>query len=256
MAEDDDIQTLESGDIYMFARPRVHGAEEEEEPEKLQNLYLVLSPEQKKIFRLAIIGRERLPDPEKGGKEQYWGFIEAVEHGPRKLMEGLKEETYQTKTRGERVRPAARPVGEGVYQILRHEDHTHLVYALELPKTPKEAQENLQIAEEASYVVSIKNPDTPTPPQAGIPEEAQPDYPKELQARFDGRKFGDLDPPDFLDYEGTQLLLISASADVKKELGIDLDPEKESRSSADIFRDLRLRKSQHPVAPLFEGKWA
>lgn len=252
----DDIQILENGDIYMFARPTVHGEQEEETPEEIQNLYLVLAPEQQKRFRLAMIGRERLPRPERSGKDRYWGFIEAVEHGPRKLLENLKEETYETKTRGTRVRPAARPVGEGIYEILRHGDHTHLVYTLELPKEPSEPQKKLQIADEASYIISVKNPETPTPPQAGLPKRDTPDYPQKLQEQFRGRRFAEVDPPDFLDREGTQLLLLSASADVKKELGIELQPEDESRSSAEIFKDLRLRKSEHPVKPLFEGQWA
>jgi hypothetical protein len=42
--------------------------------------------------------------------------------------------------------------------------------------------------------------------------------------------------------------------DIKVELGISLDAEKESKSNADIFRDLKLDKEENPVKPLFEGE--
>lgn len=260
MQNDEQVQTLESGDLYVFVRPRVRAADEEEQAPHgltdIQNLYLIFSPDDRDVYRLALIGRERMPKPESSGRQRYWGFIEAVEHGPRKLMDNLQEETYETKTRGERVRPAARPAGEGVYRILRHEDHTHLVYALELPKEPGEVQEELRIEEEASYVIAIKNPEASTPPQAGLPSGAKPDYSKELEEGFRDRRFGEADPTEYLDYEGTQFLLVSASGDVKDELGIDLEPQEEKESTAEIFKDLRLRKQEHPLEPLFKGEWA
>jgi hypothetical protein len=46
-------------------------------------------------------------------------------------------------------------------------------------------------------------------------------FPKRLQQKFRGRRFAPLDPPDFLDYEGAQLVFIGAAENAKKELGID-----------------------------------
>lgn len=40
-----------------------------------------------------------------------------------------------------------------------------------------------------------------------------------------------------------------------KELGIELKPEDETESSADVFKDLKLERERHPVKPLFKGKW-
>ena len=51
------------------------------------------------------------------------------------------------------------------------------------------------------------------------------------------------------------MILIGAKEDPRKELGIQLEAEQETESSADIFTDLRMKQSEHPVAPLFEGKW-
>lgn len=249
-----DVRTLENGHVYFLYRPRVEEHEPREQ-EDLQQLYMVLSPHGKKSYRLALIGREKMPDPENKGRGRYWGFIETVEHSGRKLAEGLTEETYETKTRGTRHRPAARPAGEGVYQIVRHDDHTHLVYALELPRKPGEVQEELNIEDEASYILSIRNPDSGAPPRAGLPKRERAEYPKKLEEAFRGRKFADADPPDFLDHEGAEFLMISASEDPEQELGIKLDRDKESRTSADIFRDLHVHKSETPVKPLFEGEW-
>ncbi|MCW8195490.1 hypothetical protein F6455_11890 [Proteobacteria bacterium 005FR1] len=250
----DDVQVLERGHIYFLYRPRV----EEHEPSgqgDLQQFYIVLSPHGKKRYRLGVIGREKLPDPSASGKERFWGFIDAVESDGRKLVEGLTEETYQTKTRGTRHQPAARPAGEGKYQILRHGDHTHLIYALELPRKPGDVQKQLNIEEEGSYIISIRNPDKASPPLAGLPSRQQARFPKNLQRAFRDRKFADADPPEFLDHEGAEFVMIAAAESPREELGIHIETERESRDKADIFRDLHLHKSEHPIEPLFKGEW-
>ena len=33
--------------------------------------------------------------------------------------------------------PPARPAAEGIYAIVRHGDHTHLAYVIELPQRPR-----------------------------------------------------------------------------------------------------------------------
>ncbi|MFP4071000.1 MAG: hypothetical protein ACLFTB_03025 [Desulfovibrionales bacterium] len=256
MAEQQEqIQTLERGSIYFFYRPRV----EEEDPdsvEDVERMYMVLSPAQKDRYRLAVIGRKQLPDPSRSGRDKFWGFVSTVRKDPKNIDRELQGETYTTKTRGTRHLPAARPLGEGVYRILRHEDHTHFVYALELPHDTGDVQEEFRLEEEASYVISIKNPQKGSPQAAGLSKDQQAEFPKALQEVFRGRRFADANPPEFLDRQGTEFLLIAASGDVKEELGITLHPEREEASSADIFKDLKMDRHQHPVEPLFEGEWA
>jgi hypothetical protein len=80
--------------------------------------------------------------------------------------------------------------------------------------------------------------------------------PKKLRDRFRGRCFISVDPPEFLDHELTEILLIGARKDVSKELGLELAADHEAESDAVIFRGFRLESSLHPVKPLFEGTWA
>jgi hypothetical protein len=49
-------------------------------------------------------------------------------------------------------------------------------------------------------------------------------------------------------------VLIAVEADAAEELGISLEPEHETVTTAEMFRDLKQR-SLHPLAPLFEGTW-
>ena len=63
-----------------------------------------------------------------------------------------------------------------------------------------------------------------------------------------------LDPPDVLDHEGAEIVLIGAKRSVSA-LGLRLEPRRETEATAEIFTELRMEKSLHPVGPLLEGKW-
>jgi hypothetical protein len=138
----------------------------------------------------------------------------------------LDHVVYETKTRGERHLAPARPAGEGVYAIVRHDGHTHLAFALELPARRGEVQEQLNIPDQGSYVITVKNPELPAPSGVGVSSEAKPELPHHLRSRFAGRRFVAVDPPEFLDQQGAELVLIGADEDVFDELGVSLDPER------------------------------
>jgi hypothetical protein len=165
-------ETLERGNVYFLFRPKV----EEENPEKLedvQRMFVVLSPEGLQRYRLLVVGRKQLPEPEQSGQEKHWGFVDSVTKNPETIESRLDPQTYETKTRGERHLPAVRPIGEGVYRIVRHDNHTHFAYSLELPKNIGEAQSAFNLEEQASYVISIKNPEKGSPLGAGLSDEQQ-----------------------------------------------------------------------------------
>lgn len=249
-------KTLERGNIYFAYTPRVHSPGEEtrvEGVEDIERTYMILSVPAQWRYRRIVVGRKRMPDVEQG-RERFWGFVDIAGQRPEKVEHELEEVHYQTATRGERVRPEARPAGEGVYRIVEHGNHNHLIYALELPQEPGPVQQELNIEREASYIFSVKNPETSSPPGAGLTSKQKVDYPARLEAKFHGRRFLPAEP-ELLDYEGVEVLLIAASESPEEELGIELHPHRETEWSADIFKDLRMEKSEHPIEPLFTGEW-
>jgi len=251
------LDVIEEGDVYFLYRPRVVGADERAQPsgvDDIQRFFMVLSPRGKRPYRLIVLGRKRLPEVTRGGGK-YWAFVDRVERDPVQLRAELEGGEYDTRTRSTRKVPPARAAGEGVYGIVRHDGHTHFAYVLELPKRPGEVQGDLNIEPQASYVISVKNPAKSSPRRTGLRPSQKATLPKSLRARFRGRRFADPDPPELLDHAGTELLLIAATEDVKRELGVDFGAENETAAGAEIFTDLQLRKSRNPVQPLFEGRW-
>lgn len=247
---DDRPDILEQGQLYFVWRPKV----EEKEPDSrddVERFYMVMRPDGGRLFRLVVIGRKYLPDV--GEHERSWGFVEAVTRTGKEMEEGLREVTYQTKTRGERTLQAARPAGEAVYALLREGSSTFLAYALTRPERLGPVQKAFNILPEASFALSVKNPDKDSPPGVGLGEDRQADYPKSLQKVFRDRRFADEDPR-LLDYEGAEVILVGAERRPQEEHGVDL--EDEVSAGADIFRHLRFAKSRHPVEPLLEGKWS
>jgi hypothetical protein len=137
--------------------------------------------------------------------------------------------------------------------LARHDDHTHLAYQLELPGRLGPPQQELNIEREASYIISVKNPQLPS--RAGGTGRGPAELPADLQDRFHGRRFIPLDPPDFLDRQGVEFVLIGAAEDASEELRIDLDSEVERASRSSLFDDLRIARDEQNVAPLLAGEW-
>jgi hypothetical protein len=241
----------ERGDLFFFYRPRV-GRDEAHDLRDVQRVFLILKPDGRRRYRRLIVGAKHLPDPAR--HERVWAFVAEVTARPSELRDDVERTEYVTRTRGARVQPPARPAGEARYAIAQHERHTHLSYALELPPEPGPAQSALGIEGEASYIAAVRNPEVPTPPGAGLPPRRRAEFPPELQERFGGRRFTALDPPEFLDHPGAELVLIGATADAEAELGIDIDAERERVEAAGIFRELRLRPGEIPVDPLVKGR--
>ena len=125
---------------------------------------------------------------------------------------------------------AARPVGAGKYVIVRHQKHAEIAYVLETPDKPGEAQEELGIEKEASYIITVINPKSPVP--EGFPSaEEHPKYPDKVLKEFDeSENFTSLfKDTQMIDFPNAQVILIGAREGkdiIKQDLGIDIDNDR------------------------------
>jgi hypothetical protein len=206
-------------------------------------------------YRLFVIGKKSLPEirtSEARRSERYWAKVGGIFDNPQKLTSELLSDEF-------RKGDAARPVGEGKYAIVKHHDHAELAYVLEMPEEPGEAQRELGIEKEASYIVSIINPKVPVP--AGYPSsEEPPNYPESILKEFgENENFISLARDlRFINFQNAQMILVGAREGrdvIQKEFGIDIEEEKETVQSADIFSKLKIEKDKVPIKPLIEGKF-
>ena len=258
MSREDKSQIIEQGDILFFYRPKV-GTEEVSDTEDVQRFYMVTAPEKKDSkYRLFVLGRKQLPEIVEGkstSEERNWALNSLTTNNPEDIRKELLAAEYETETRGKRRMAAAAPAGEGKYSIVRHDNHTELAYVLELPEMPGPTQKEFEIKKEASYIVSVKNPDIQIPGFKAF-EKRKPQYPESIKKKFGDRRWIDVEDPELLNYENTQILLIGArKKDVEEELGIDLDEEEETANTADLFRKIKIRKDQVPLKPLLKGEF-
>ena len=82
---------------------------------------------------------------------------------PEDIRKELLPVEYTTETRGIRRVGFAEPAGEGKYSIVKHDNHTELAYILELPEIPGPTEKEFEIKKEASYIISVKNPEIQVP---------------------------------------------------------------------------------------------
>src|ERR687885_2192882 len=257
--DNNEAEILEQGDIYFFYRPK-KGAEEVKGIENVRRFFMVTAPEQDNhnnkspLYRLFVIGKKSLPEvreTEARASERYWARVGGIFNDANELTKELLADEFR---RGD----AARPAGEGKYAIVKYHNHTELAYVLELPNEPGEAQKELGIEKEASYVISVINPKIPK--QSNLPTtEEPPKYPQEVLNEFnETENFVPLSKDTkFIDYQNAQIILIGAREGrdvIKSEIGIEIKEEQSQQSSAaDIFNKLKLRRQQVPIKPLTEG---
>jgi hypothetical protein len=258
MSRREKSQVVEHGDIFFFYRPKV-GKEEVDDIEDVQRFYMITAPEGKDSkYRLFILGRKQLPEiveRKSTSEERNWALNTLTTNNPEDIRMELLAAEYETETKGKKRVAAAVPAGEGKYSIVMHDNHTELAYTLELPEVPGPTQNEFEIKKEASYIVSVKNPDIQIPGFKAF-EKRKPQYPESIKKEFGDRRWINVEDPKLLNYENTQILLIGArKKDVEEELGIDLNEEKETANTAELFNELKMRREQVPLKPLLKGEF-
>src|SRR5207253_768112 len=145
-----EVKLLEQGELCFLYTPRVRARpdlpfEADERvagPRDVQRLHVVLSPRDRSVYRRLLVGRKRMPEPK---RQRFWAEIERVCETADEVCEDLGRFEYETKTRGPRVQPPARPAGKGVYALAQHGTHAHLAYRLESPRRQGEVQRALRL---------------------------------------------------------------------------------------------------------------
>ena len=245
------MDVLERGKVYFFFRAEVEEAVEKQEA---QRMFVVLVPDEPQRYRLLIIRRRRFFQESEIDRTS--GFVDVVSGEPKCVEDRLAPEARDRKISGESHFPALRPIGEGVYRIIRHDDHTHFAYVLELPKATGGAQASFILENQANYIISMKNPQQRSRFVMDLHQSA--DLPKRLEKKIGDRQFCEADPPDFLNHEGIEFVLIAsgerivADRDIE-EFGIKLQPELERTIRAAIFHDLKTEISGHPPNLFLRG---
>src|SRR5215211_1577276 len=274
MSKHADVKILEQGDIFFFYRPKV-SSNEIKSIDDVRRFYMVLCPEdkqkiidntnndtntkEKKIYRLFIIGKKSLPEirkTEARSSERFWAQVGGIFYDSKKLGEDLTAEEF-------RKGDAARPVGEGKYAIIEHQNHTELAFILEMPQEIGEAQKELGIQKEATYIITVINPYKPVSEGYTTAEAERPKYPKDVQnylTKTEGKFIPLSQNLTLINYQNAQIILIGAREGkdvIKQEIGLDIETEegKENLFSSDIFTKLKIRKEQVPIKPIIEGKF-
>ncbi|KAH9849291.1 hypothetical protein C2E23DRAFT_737810, partial [Lenzites betulinus] len=248
----------------------------------------------KKRFRLLVIGKKGLPDPDAGGggkgggrKQVFWATVSTVGEDLKKLEEGLGPKQYETKTRGTRHQAAARLAARGAYAIVNDEAartpsqrETHFGYHLSHPDDEHfgEVQETLGIHKASSFVLQVKNPLAPPSGrgQVGLSKGKRAEYPEELLKGVFGKggsrgresyglRFASVEQRELLDYEGAELLFIAARSGeqgLETSLGEgrghaleEAENDEGKETIGEIMKELAMDTDKIPADPL-EGEWA
>ena len=236
---------IEKGDIYFFYRTKLD-TDDIKSLDDVQRFHIVMVADGSDSGRLFVVGKKRLPDIIKGeakSTEREW-MMNYMSDKAEKIGRELGPVEYETASHGERVQGEAIPAGEGRYVIFERKQSTRLAYRLHRPDKPGKAQKELGILPEASFVISVRNPDVDVP---GFPDE-KPDYPKKLQEKFADKRWIDISDSKLMDYKNAQLLLIGAHKDLD-ETDADISGQPE------LFKTLALTPKQWPTESLKKGKF-
>lgn len=212
-------RAIEQGGVTFLYRPRVE-EQQADALEDVQRLIVLLSPDNSAFERAISIGRKRLPRSSR--RDRFWGFVDLV-LTPYDMQAALGAQVYGTKTLGLRHLPAAQPFASGTYDLTTHGDHAHLRWQIVETTTGDPIAAEVDVEEEADYIVTVANPD-PTAwgmlempnLQADLFDELElhvtipTPFPPSFQQRFRNRRYAQVDTTEWLDHPGAELVFIGA----------------------------------------------
>lgn len=231
----DDLQNT-----FMLLVPRVSDSETAPATKEQDGQQDKREPPNPTGYRLISLGKKRLPEPdaalkvgqEPGGlggsqSEAIWACVAEIGTDIERVAQGMAENRYSTRTRGDRITPAARPAGRGHYILsIKKTDppssrEVRLTYHLSHPSSNDfgEVQEDIGLHPSSSIIMQMRNPTLsptgPNAPIAGLPADQRAKLSKEeLKETFGGdvegkgTRYARPEEPALLDRQGVELLLI------------------------------------------------
>jgi hypothetical protein len=216
------------GVLYFLFRGRV-GIEDPHEVNDIARSFLVMRPipHDAKLgngpigdegnCRLIALPKKVLPT---SGKDRFLSFVEKAKVSFLDLKDTFKASEYETQTLGTRHTPAMTPVGEGIYAITTTGRETHLAYILTIPEELSDVQRDIGLKERGSFLMSTKNPQTPSPANASIGKS--PGFSQQIMEEFRGLRWMPTQPKH-LDHANTNVLLIGESSGLDKATEVQTD---------------------------------
>jgi len=248
------VQVLERGSLLFLYRPKAsvahaHGAAD------IEQLYFMLMPDDREDHksRVYLLSQTSLPASSEDGP--ILATAVEVDSDPRVALDNLEEET--AKAPGRAARPWAPIAGEGRYAIFKHVSSTYLAYGLDRPEQPGEVQQALHLAKQGNLLISVKPPAAPSQPG----QATQPLYPSRLKSLLQAYGEVPVEPSDFMDYQGTQVVLKAANSAVKHQWGLRLEQDGQNQRERQAFQLLHKeerRAAREGIAllePMEEGLW-
>jgi hypothetical protein len=249
---------IERGLIRFYYRPHMQG--EETGNLDLQRLFVLLAPAahraddiprsfQKK--RLLVIGRRTLQVSSEPGKAStphtsVWCLVDVVSTDQDEIARVIGDQDDLHQNPGSRPHASAIQCGDGIYAIVRFQDHSHLVYRVSWPGNVSDVQRDFHIEPEGSYVLAVKNPQYPTASSnVKLPRSR---FPPELQSLLGERRHSPVLDSAFLDYVGAELLMVGVTRESNPE---ELEPSELAsiQRPPDLGRYLREDAWQSPPPP-------
>ena len=245
-----DLTILQKGIIYFLYRPKIQTTHVES-LQDVQRLYLILKPVDDSKYIKIISAKKQLPYEQ---DTPHFAVVDLVTSDKNELNKNIGEEVYYTNTRGKRVQAKVRILGEGKYLIVLHKKHTHLVYQLVEPQVLKKPQKSVKITTEGSLIITVKNPVIKTK-NLGLTAKKKVVFPEKLQNKFNNKKFIPVTSPDFLKYEGTEILLIGQTTEKVKEITKYFKQELVHLQLKEIREIFNHLHDDITIMPIFKGKW-
>ncbi|CAG8753106.1 10833_t:CDS:2 [Gigaspora margarita] len=201
--------------------------------------------------RVIILGKKKLPEINK--HDCFWGFVDQAFNNLEDVKNFFSPSEY-------------RLLGRGAYNIVDHNNRSHLAYVLEIPEDPFKLQLDFNVSKKGSYALTVKNPTIANPRNTGLTDDEKAAFPEHLMNHFRGRRFISLPTTNFLDYNGAEVLFIGARNDIVDELGQEVGGELEEFAELElksivsfdeqgVFDELNLEKDVIPTEPAFHGLW-